>query len=219
MCRSARDRSRLRLSFFVALGVSLPGISSVLLAQSPSAASASSASSPAKDTPGATDAVTPRKGYRIGTGDVLQIVVYREPDASIPDATVRSDGKISMPMLGEVEVQGLTPSELEKERANLRGWKGQKGRTDPAGRPHDDHASSERGGWPHGVRKADENLYLALRRPKPIQDSIQLQGRYPRQAFRTKHSGPSWRHSRCPVVLNPYPIPLKSQVLFLGTKS
>ena len=111
MCRLVRDRARLRVPFFIAFGVLLLGISSVLPAQSPPS---SNASPPAKDTPGAAEPVTPRKGYRIGTGDVLQVVVYKEPDASVPDATVRSDGKISMPMLGEVEVQGLTPSELEK---------------------------------------------------------------------------------------------------------
>ena len=52
--------------------------------------------------------------YKIGPGDVLQIAVFKEPDASVPDATVRSDGKISMPFLGEVEVQGMTPLAVEK---------------------------------------------------------------------------------------------------------
>jgi polysaccharide export outer membrane protein len=56
-------------------------------------------------------------GYRIGPGDVLQITVFKEPDASVPEATVRSDGKISMPFLGEVEAQGLGPAELEKALA------------------------------------------------------------------------------------------------------
>jgi polysaccharide biosynthesis/export protein len=53
-------------------------------------------------------------GYKIGPGDTLQITVFKEPDASVPEATVRTDGKISMPFLGEVEVQGLGPAELEK---------------------------------------------------------------------------------------------------------
>ena len=52
--------------------------------------------------------------YRIGPGDILQISVFKEPDASVPEATVRSDGKISMPFLGEVDAQGLTPPDLEK---------------------------------------------------------------------------------------------------------
>jgi len=58
-------------------------------------------------------ATTPPE-YKIGPGDVLQIAVFKEPDASVPDATVRSDGKISLPFLGEVEVQGMTPPALEK---------------------------------------------------------------------------------------------------------
>lgn len=53
--------------------------------------------------------------YRIGPGDVLQIDVWKEPDASNPAITVRPDGKISAPMLGEVQAAGLTPAELQKE--------------------------------------------------------------------------------------------------------
>lgn len=53
------------------------------------------------------------EGYRIGAGDVLQIVVWKEPDASVPEVVVRADGKISVPLIKEVEVVGLTPRELE----------------------------------------------------------------------------------------------------------
>ncbi len=51
--------------------------------------------------------------YRIGAGDVLHIGVFHEPDASVPNVVVRTDGRISMPLLKEVSVSGLTPSELE----------------------------------------------------------------------------------------------------------
>jgi len=54
------------------------------------------------------------EGYRIGAGDVLQIAVWKEPEASVPSAVVRADGKISVPLVNEVEAAGLTPSELEK---------------------------------------------------------------------------------------------------------
>lgn len=43
---------------------------------------------------------------------MLQIVVWKEPDASLPEAVVRSDGKISVPLIGEIDVAGLTPEEL-----------------------------------------------------------------------------------------------------------
>jgi polysaccharide biosynthesis/export protein len=51
--------------------------------------------------------------YRIGPGDVLQISVWREPDASVGAITVRGDGKVSLPLVKEVEVAGLTPTEAE----------------------------------------------------------------------------------------------------------
>lgn len=54
------------------------------------------------------------EGYRIGAGDVLQIVVWKEPDASVPQVVVRADGKISVPLIKEVDVVGLTPAQLEK---------------------------------------------------------------------------------------------------------
>lgn len=52
--------------------------------------------------------------YQIGAGDVLEINVWKEPDASVRGVVVRPDGKISMPLLKEVSVVGLTPVELEK---------------------------------------------------------------------------------------------------------
>lgn len=50
--------------------------------------------------------------YVIGDGDVLGINVWNEPafNHSIP---VRSDGKISLPLIGSVHAAGRTPSELE----------------------------------------------------------------------------------------------------------
>jgi polysaccharide export outer membrane protein len=52
-------------------------------------------------------------GYRIGPGDMLQISVYKEPEASVPSAVVRADGKISLPLIKEVSIAGLTPVEAE----------------------------------------------------------------------------------------------------------
>jgi polysaccharide export outer membrane protein len=53
--------------------------------------------------------------YQIGAGDALHISVYHELDASVPSVVVRPDGRISMPILKEVMVLGLTPSQLEKQ--------------------------------------------------------------------------------------------------------
>jgi polysaccharide export outer membrane protein len=52
--------------------------------------------------------------YQIGAGDVLHISVWKEPEASVPSVVVRPDGKISMPLLKEISVVGLTPSQAEK---------------------------------------------------------------------------------------------------------
>jgi polysaccharide export outer membrane protein len=52
--------------------------------------------------------------YQIGAGDVLQIVVWKEPEASVPGVVVRPDGKITMPLTKEISVIGMTPTEAEK---------------------------------------------------------------------------------------------------------
>jgi polysaccharide export outer membrane protein len=51
--------------------------------------------------------------YQIGAGDVLQVNVWKEPDVSVPTAVVRPDGKISLPLLKDVSVLGLTPKQAE----------------------------------------------------------------------------------------------------------
>ena len=51
--------------------------------------------------------------YQIGEGDVLQVAVWGEPAASVQSATVRPDGKISMPLIKEVTVAGSTPAQVE----------------------------------------------------------------------------------------------------------
>jgi polysaccharide export outer membrane protein len=44
---------------------------------------------------------------------VLGISVWREPDHSVDSLVVRPDGKISLPLLREVDAVGLTPLQLE----------------------------------------------------------------------------------------------------------
>ena len=45
---------------------------------------------------------------------MLEINVWKEPEASVGSAIVRPDGKITLPLIKEVEVDGLTPVEVEK---------------------------------------------------------------------------------------------------------
>lgn len=70
------------------------------------------APTPAPMPPGA--AVAPgTETFRIGIGDVLGISVWKEPDHSVDSLVVRPDGKISIPLLREVDAVGLTPLQLE----------------------------------------------------------------------------------------------------------
>jgi len=49
--------------------------------------------------------------YQIGPEDLLFIRVWREPDFTLPVA-VRPDGKITMPLIGEVRAAGQSPLQL-----------------------------------------------------------------------------------------------------------
>jgi polysaccharide export outer membrane protein len=64
------------------------------------------AAAPAEDKTSA-----PPPGYVIGPEDVLSIVFWRDKDISA-DVVVRPDGKISLPLLNEVQAAGSTPEQL-----------------------------------------------------------------------------------------------------------
>jgi polysaccharide export outer membrane protein len=55
-----------------------------------------------------------RDEYVIGAADVLHITVWQTPDLSI-NATVRPDGTITMPLIGDVAAAGRTPSAVRTE--------------------------------------------------------------------------------------------------------
>ena len=94
--------------------------STALMAQSGSEPSTPTAGSPAATQPAqnveASAAKAHDNSFVIGNDDVLAINVWKEPDVSrsIP---VRSDGKISLPLVGEVQATGRTPLKLEEEIA------------------------------------------------------------------------------------------------------
>ena len=56
----------------------------------------------------------PDHAFVIGVDDVLGINVWKEPDVS-RSVPVRSDGKISLPLVGELTAAGETPKKLEVE--------------------------------------------------------------------------------------------------------
>ena len=51
-------------------------------------------------------------GYVIGPDDVLSIKFWKDADMSAEVAMVRPDGKISLPLLNEIQAGGLTPEQL-----------------------------------------------------------------------------------------------------------
>jgi polysaccharide export outer membrane protein len=93
-------------------------------APNPNTASTESASAPAAGplgVPSSTPATSIRQTnrgvpneYRIGEGDIVQINVWGERDASVPSAVVRPDGMITVPLIKDIRVAGMTPAEAEK---------------------------------------------------------------------------------------------------------
>jgi len=59
----------------------------------------------------ATATARPAPPYVIGPDDVLSIVFWKDKDLSA-EVTVRPDGKVSLPLLNDIQAQGRTPDEL-----------------------------------------------------------------------------------------------------------
>ncbi|MDP4598253.1 MAG: polysaccharide biosynthesis/export family protein [Pseudomonadales bacterium] len=53
--------------------------------------------------------------FALGSGDVLQISVYDEPDLTIDGITVRPDGAVSFPLVGDIVAERKTVEELRTE--------------------------------------------------------------------------------------------------------
>jgi len=56
----------------------------------------------------------PVSAYRIGPGDTIDVFVWRNPDISIT-VPVRPDGKVSTPLVEDMQAVGKTPSELSRD--------------------------------------------------------------------------------------------------------
>jgi polysaccharide biosynthesis/export protein len=54
------------------------------------------------------------ENYRIGPGDLLRFFVWKEPELS-GELQVRFDGKVTVPLLGDVDASGRTPEQLAAE--------------------------------------------------------------------------------------------------------
>ena len=81
---------------------------------SPKPADASAAAPESAGTIPTKQAANTPEDYEIGAGDVLKITVWHETDASIQSTIVLPTGRISVPLIHEIEVQGMTVPKLEK---------------------------------------------------------------------------------------------------------
>jgi polysaccharide export outer membrane protein len=89
------------LIMLVGLPLAVKAQSSAQGSQTPAAGADASAAQAAAADP----------SYIIGADDVLDISVWKEPDVS-RSVPVRPDGKISLPLVSDVQAAGLTPSQL-----------------------------------------------------------------------------------------------------------
>ena len=104
---------RIILSFTVAMLLS--SSTWLVRAQTQAAVStANSSSAPEAVRTASAQSAAASDEFVIGPGDILAINVWKEAEISrvVP---VRSDGRISLPLIGEVQSGGLTPKQLEAE--------------------------------------------------------------------------------------------------------
>jgi polysaccharide biosynthesis/export protein len=80
-------------------------------------ASSQALAGPAPVAPVAPAAPVAAADYRLGAGDAIGVQVYQSPDLSV-DARVSESGVISYPLVGTVQIGGLTISEAEKKIAD-----------------------------------------------------------------------------------------------------
>jgi polysaccharide export outer membrane protein len=89
----------------------IAGLSAVSFAQTPQGAQASATTAVGRHASSSDTAAVP--GYVIGPDDVLSIVFWREKDLS-GDYVVRPDGKITLPLLNDVQAAGLSTDQLRE---------------------------------------------------------------------------------------------------------
>lgn len=58
----------------------------------------------------------PPNAYAIGIGDVIEISVWKSPELSV-SVPVRPDGRVSVPLLGDIQAAGMTPLALKEQLA------------------------------------------------------------------------------------------------------
>lgn len=65
------------------------------------------------------EVVDSKNSYFIGVGDILEIITWKEPDFSREQVLVRRDGKITFPLLDDIQAAGKTPLQLKQNLTTL----------------------------------------------------------------------------------------------------
>lgn len=108
-----RNSHRFRLSvpllFLIALFLAVCGSTE---AQTLAAANKTSKNSSKTSQPAKPDQGQPEAEYTVGAGDVLHVDVWQESEVS-QNAIVRPDGNISLPLINEVQVSGMSPLQIQ----------------------------------------------------------------------------------------------------------
>jgi len=86
----------------------------VSIAQKNSPGTGNTAPRPAAAAQSKDQGVEVSDSFVIGLEDVLSVNVWREPELSVPSAVVRPDGKITIPLVGDVQASGLTTKQLQQ---------------------------------------------------------------------------------------------------------
>ena len=69
----------------------------------------------ATPTPPQTAAVEPNSSeYILGAGDTVNIFVYRSPELGASDLPIRPDGRLSLPLVPDIDAAGRTPTQLAR---------------------------------------------------------------------------------------------------------
>ena len=121
------DQLGASLKLITIIGILALALQGSAWGEAPAASSQKQQAAPARSESSAKQPATPagnsaNDDYLIGNSDVLEINVWQEKELteSVP---VRSDGKISMPLIGEVQASGRTPTQLKEEiTAKLRAY-------------------------------------------------------------------------------------------------
>jgi len=95
---------RWSVTLLVAAGVGLTGMAVRAADQAPAQATPPAAAAP--------------PDFTLGIGDQLLVSVWRDQDASA-NVVVRPDGRISLPLIGELQVLGMTPAALGEQVTRL----------------------------------------------------------------------------------------------------